>query len=61
MGTILLTTGAMAEVSYDETTETLRITGVSDYRQSVDVHNIIRENPVSYVEIKWVRHWQTPE
>jgi len=47
----LLPTVAMSEVTYDDTTETLRITGSTNMAQVVSASNFMRENEVQYIEM----------
>lgn len=48
---MIMPIGLAAEVSYDDTTDTLRVVGPTDHKQVVDASNIIREEDVAYVEM----------
>lgn len=48
---LVLPTLAMSEVTYDEETSTLRITGQTDMVQVIDASNYIREHDIQYIEM----------
>ena len=48
---LVLPSLAMAEVTYDEETSTLRITGQTDIVQVIDASNYIWEHEVKYIEM----------
>lgn len=48
---LALPTLAMSEVTYDEETSTLRITGQTDMVQVIDASNYIREHDIQYIEM----------
>lgn len=48
---LALPTLALAEVSYDKETATLRITGQTDIMQVIDASNHMREHDVKYIEM----------